>query len=50
MLDDLVFEKSYELEVIVKISKGWGESVRMVVKIVKKLGEFGIEWKIFESF
>ena len=49
LLDDLAFEKSYELEVTAKTSKGWGESARTVAKTVKKSGEFGTEWKILES-
>ncbi|XP_068759026.1 neuroglian-like isoform X2 [Montipora capricornis] len=36
LLDDLAFEKSYELEVTAKTSKGWGESARTVAKTVKR--------------
>ncbi|XP_068757833.1 contactin-2-like [Montipora capricornis] len=36
LLDDLAFEKSYELEVTAKTSKGWGESARTVAKTVMR--------------
>ncbi|XP_068714967.1 neuroglian-like isoform X2 [Montipora foliosa] len=36
LLGDLAFEKSYELEVTAKTSKGWGESARTVAKTVKR--------------
>lgn len=39
LLDNKRFEISYVVELWVRILKGWGISLRIIIRIVKKLGE-----------